>query len=141
MWVINNAVLLLGILLWSNNNNAGAFQPTPNSNKKKWSSVACHMSAQKEGSRRAFLAGVAAAVALPGMALADGTTTLHIVDYPKKGACGQANVPEAGVFFAKKLGSMVEGACAVDGYTVSQGTAPGIKEKDQKRTYEIYGKE
>lgn len=67
---------------------------------------------------------------------------LHIVDYPKSGSCGQANdVPSNGVFFAKKFGGLVDGSCATEGYSIAEGTANGLNEKDQQRTYEIYGKE
>ena len=68
-------------------------------------------------------------------------TTLHIVDYPVKGSCGEGKVPEAGVFFAKNLGGMVDGSCASVGYSVPQGTAQGTGDKDKQRTFDIYGKE
>ena len=96
-----------------------------------------------EGQRRAILAAVLTSVAAPLVAGAgdDAPTTLHIVNYPKEGSCGQADVPPTGVFFAKNLGGMVEGPCSKDGYTVPEGTASGIRDKDKERTYEIYGKE
>ena len=83
--------------------------------------------------------------AIPKSARADDskatTTTLHIVDYPVEGKCGQANVPEKGVFFAKSLGGMVDGPCSVEGYSVANGTSNGVKDKDKERVYDIYSKE
>jgi uncharacterized low-complexity protein len=70
----------------------------------------------------------------------EATTTLHILDYPIQGKCGEAKVPENGVFFAKTFGSLVEGSCPAEGYTNDEGEASGTGEKDKKRTYNIYGK-
>ncbi|KAL3942161.1 MAG: hypothetical protein SGBAC_003586 [Bacillariaceae sp.] len=70
----------------------------------------------------------------------DALTTLHINNYPIDGKCGEAKVPEAGVFFAKTFGKLEDGSCAAEGYTVDEGTANGTGEKDAKRTYSIYGK-
>ena len=73
------------------------------------------------------------------------TTTpppLHKVDYPVPGKCGQADgVPDNAVFFVKTFGGFTDGACAVEGYTVNQGTAKGTGDKDKERVYAIYGKE
>lgn len=101
--------------------------------------------------RRDFLAATFAAVSttlfVPPVAMADddsgggGITTLHILDYPVQGKCGQAAVPEKGVFFAKTFGKLVDGSCATEGYTNEEGTANGTGEKDKERTYNIYGKE
>jgi hypothetical protein len=92
--------------------------------------------------RSAILTAAVTALVAPLAAMADDPpTTLHIVDYPKQGSCGQADVPPAGVFFAKNLGGMVDGPCSREGYTVPQGTENGIKEKDKQREYQIYGKE
>lgn len=97
--------------------------------------------------RRAVLTAAATALlttTAPMAAVAGddtASTTLHIVGYPKEGQCGQADVPSAGVFFAKNLGGMIDGPCSKDGYAVPEGTANGIKEKDKERIYEIYGKE
>ena len=55
--------------------------------------------------------------------------------------CGEADVPEKGVFFVKTLGGFSEGSCAESGYTVSEGTANGTGEKDKDKTYDIYSKE
>lgn len=97
--------------------------------------------------RRALLGAVMSActVFAPSLgALADdedeSNTTLHIVDYPVQGKCGEAQVPEKGVFFAKTFGGLVEGSCSADGYTSDEGTANGTGDKDKKRTYSIYGK-
>lgn len=78
--------------------------------------------------------------AIVNAAESDGSTVLHIVDYPVKGKCGQADVSEKGAFFAKQFGGMVDGSCDTEGYSVGDGKANGIKEKDQQREYEIYEK-
>lgn len=108
-----------------------------------------------EVNRRGFLKSGAAAAAVVAFgsispaALADDSsggddsapkTTLHIVDYPVQGSCGEGDVPAAGVFFAKNLGGMSDGSCASVGYTVPQGTAQGTGDKDKQRTFNIYGK-
>lgn len=73
---------------------------------------------------------------------ATSTTTLHKLNYPVDGKCGQADgVPEKAVFFVKTLGGFQDGSCATDGYTVAAGTAQGTGEKDQQRVYAIYGKQ
>ena len=92
--------------------------------------------------RRAFLATAASAFAF-GMPLASHADdeTFHRIDYPVAGKCGQAEVPENAVFFVKTFGGFTEGSCAVEGYTVAEGTANGTGEKDKQRTYNIYGKE
>eukprot|EP00980_Cylindrotheca_fusiformis_P001424 scaffold345_cov134-Cylindrotheca_fusiformis.AAC.35 len=97
--------------------------------------------------RRDFLGAVfsASAVFAPSFrALADEETenaaTLHIVDYPIPGKCGEAKVPEKGIFFAKTFGGLVDGSCSTEGYKNDEGTANGTGEKDKKRTYSIYGK-
>ena len=74
---------------------------------------------------------------MPSVALAD---TLHKIDYPIEGKCGQAEVPENAVFFVKQFGGFTDGSCATEGYTVEDGTANGTGEKDKERTYEIYTK-
>lgn len=67
---------------------------------------------------------------------------LHRIDYPKQGACGEADVPEKGrVLRQKTLGGFSDGACAAAGYPVKQGTANGTGEKDKEKTYDIYSKE
>ena len=130
-----------------------AFQPTTANTVRQTLAIFASAEMQEEvvnQQRRALLLSAASlAVFFPLSALADdqekdastSTTVLHIVDYPKSGSCGQANVPSNGVFFAKKFGGLVDGSCATEGFSVAEGTANGIKEKDQQRTYEIYGKE
>ena len=97
------------------------------------------------GERRDFLTTALATTAVifsPSMAMADedSTTTLHILDYPVQGNCGEAKVSEKGVFFAKTFGKLVDGSCATEGYTNAEGSANGTGEKDSQRTYDIYGK-
>ena len=75
---------------------------------------------------------------LPLAASADAV--LHIVDYPKKGSCGEALVPDKGVPFVKAFGGMSDGGCAAAGYTKKEGTANGTGDKDKDRIYDIYGK-
>ena len=89
--------------------------------------------------RRAFFAAAAATLAMgvPSFALAD---TLHKMDYPVAGKCGQAEIPDNVVFIVKQLGGFQDGSCAVEGYTVEEGTAKGTGEKDKERDYSIYGK-
>lgn len=128
------------LLLWSIlGHQTLAFTPQLSSTKK------CHRDvSMKAINRRRQLVAAAAAVLISPVSkawAADGEKTLHIVDYPIKGKCGQAEVPEAGVFFAKNLGGMVEGSCVTDGYTTKEGTASGITDKDKQRTFYIYGKE
>ena len=100
--------------------------------------------------RRAFLIQAAVAalpfvagMAVPPKALADdgdGKATVHKVDYPIVGKCGQAAVPEKVVPIVKSFYGFQEGACQVDGYAVDQGTAKGTGDKDKERDYAIYGK-
>lgn len=97
------------------------------------------------GERRDFLTTALATTAVifsPSMVMADedATTTLHILDYPVQGKCGEAKVSEKGVFFAKTFGKLVDGSCATEGYTNAEGKANGTGEKDSQRTYDIYGK-
>ncbi len=92
-------------------------------------------------SRRAILSSAAAAtlLGLPVVATA-ADSVLHIVDYPKKGACGEALVPEKGVPFVKTFGGMSDGGCAAAGYPNKEGSANGTGDKDKDRTYDIYTK-
>lgn len=96
--------------------------------------------------RRDFFAAASMSCVLPFFlpsqpAFADDEgTTLHILNYPIEGKCGEAKVPENGVFFAKTFGKLEDGSCAAEGYTVDEGTTNGTGEKDQKRIYNIYGK-
>jgi uncharacterized low-complexity protein len=105
------------------------------------------MAPASSNGRREFLAAAVSASAIfaPSLAaLADeedaATTTLHILDYPIQGKCGEAKVPEKGVFFAKTFGNLVEGSCPAEGYMNDEGKANGTGDKDQKRIYNIYGK-
>ena len=104
-------------------------------------------SSENRSRRRDFLATATlslGSIFFPSLpAFADGddsSTTLHILNYPIDGKCGEAQVPEAGVFFAKTFGKLEDGSCAAEGYTVDEGTANGTGEKDSKRTYSIYSK-
>eukprot|EP00526_Cylindrotheca_closterium_P022212 CAMPEP_0113639786 /NCGR_PEP_ID=MMETSP0017_2-20120614/20880_1 /TAXON_ID=2856 /ORGANISM="Cylindrotheca closterium" /LENGTH=119 /DNA_ID=CAMNT_0000551033 /DNA_START=109 /DNA_END=468 /DNA_ORIENTATION=+ /assembly_acc=CAM_ASM_000147 len=105
------------------------------------------MESNENPGRRDFLAaatmslGAAFLPTLPAFADDDeAVTTLHILNYPIDGKCGEAKVPEGGVFFAKTFGKLEDGSCAAEGYAVDEGTANGTGEKDSKRTYGIYGK-
>jgi hypothetical protein len=94
--------------------------------------------AQADGRREFLTATVGAALfGMPTVSLAD---TLHRVDYPIPGKCGQAEVPENAAFFVKQFGGFKEGSCAVEGYEADEGTAKGTGEKDKERDYTIYGK-
>ena len=44
----------------------------------------------------------------------EATVTLHIVDYPKAGACGEVQTTEQKAFFAKKFGGLQDGSCSVE---------------------------
>jgi len=108
--------------------------------------------------RRDFLAGggAAAAAALsflfvsPSLALADDdndddddedapkATTVHKIDYPIAGKCGEASVPEKVAPLVKTFGGFKDGACKVDGFATADGTANGTGEKDKERTYSIF---
>ena len=91
--------------------------------------------------RFVLLAALPAAAALPrNAAHAADFVPLHRIDYPKQGMCGEADVPEKGVFFVKTLGGFSDGTCAAAGYPVKQGTANGTGEKDKEKTYDIYSK-
>ncbi|CAB9500029.1 expressed unknown protein [Seminavis robusta] len=92
-------------------------------------------------SRRDFLAA-ASLLLWPTTAFADddATATIHKVDYPVDGKCGQADVPEKVVGLVKTFGGFKDGSCSTEGYTAAQGTASGTGEKDSKRTYDIYEK-
>ena len=67
--------------------------------------------------------------------------TLHIVDYPKTGSCGQVETTEKKAFFAKKFGGLKDGECSVEGYTSSEGKENGTNDKDKDKEYSIFGKE
>ena len=96
------------------------------------------MHAPQISRRRALVAAAVVAGAAPHRARAD--EVLHIIDYPVKGACGEALVPDKGVPFAKAFGGLSEGSCASEGYATQQGSAPGTKDKDKDRSYSIYVK-
>ena len=88
--------------------------------------------------RRATFAAVGAVVAKPLAAKAD--EILHIVDYPKPGACGEAMIPDKAVPFVKAFGGFSDGSCVSAGYETRDGTAKGTGEKDKDREYDIYVK-
>ena len=88
--------------------------------------------------RRAVLASLPLVIAAPRTAVAD--EVLHIIDYPQKGACGEALVPDAGVPFVKAFGGFSDGTCAAAGYPNKEGTASGTGDKDKDREYTIYSK-
>ena len=75
------------------------------------------------------------------MAADDDQVTIHIVDYPKPGSCGEVVTTEKKAFFAKQFGGLKDGRCSVEGYTVSEGTENGKNDKDKDKEYAIYGKE
>jgi hypothetical protein len=67
--------------------------------------------------------------------------TLHILDYPKEGSCGEMQVPKAITFLAKTFGgAFQDGPCSLDGYILDQGTAMGTKKQDKEKTYKVFGK-
>ena len=76
---------------------------------------------------------------MPLAAVADDVQ-LHFIDYPKKGSCGEAMVPEKGAFFAKQFGGAQEGSCESAGYPNKEGTANGTGDKDSDKEYDIYSK-
>ena len=88
--------------------------------------------------RRMAIVGVLPIFTAPLAARAD--EVLHILDYPKKGSCGEALIPDKGVPFVKAFGGFSDGSCAAAGYGVKEGEQNGTGEKDKDRTYEIYGK-
>ena len=89
-------------------------------------------------SRRSAIIGALPILAAPLAAQAD--EVLHIVDYPKKGSCGEALIPDKGVPFVKAFGGFSSGDCASVGYTEKEGEENGTGEKDKERTYTIYGR-
>ena len=68
------------------------------------------------------------------------TKTLHIVDYPIEGSCGEMQVPKKVAFLAKMLGGYKDGECSLEGYGVEEGTALGTKKQDSDKAYTIYGR-
>lgn len=70
-------------------------------------------------------------------------STLHIMDYPREGACGEMRVPKKVAFLAKMFGrgGYVDGCCSLEGYTVEEGTLQGTRKRDKDKTYTIYGRE
>merc|ERR1719409_1373711 len=52
---------------------------------------------------------------------AEGTVTIHKVDYPKKGDCGQTTVDAASAHWPEQFGKFVAGACSSAGYSVADG--------------------
>ena len=69
----------------------------------------------------------------------DPTATVHKVDYPVEGKCGQAEVPERVAGLVKSFGGFKDGSCATEGYSTAEGMANGTGDKDQERVYSIYG--
>jgi hypothetical protein len=66
------------------------------------------------------------------------TSTIHKLNYPVVGKCGQANVPTSVVGLVKTFGGFQDGTCAMEGFAEPQGTALGTGDKDQQRTYSIF---
>ena len=95
--------------------------------------------APRAPTRRAILRALPL-VAIPLAATADDEV-LHVIDYPEKGKCGEALVPEKGVPFVKMFGGFGEGSCKDAGYPDKIGEAKGTGDKDEDRTYEIYAKD
>merc|ERR1719380_544554 len=52
---------------------------------------------------------------------AEGTVTIHKVDYPKEGDCGQTTVDAASAHWPEQFGKFVAGACSSAGYSVADG--------------------
>lgn len=79
----------------------------------------------------------------PAAALAadDDKVTLHIMDYPRAGSCGETETTEKKAFFAKQFGGLKDGGCSVEGYTVMEGTENGKNDKDKDKEYSVYSKE
>ena len=139
-------ILVLSVLL---SELVGAFSPArPLRFQQALLTVKAVANSQDEG-RRDFLAASASAVLIllpTTMARAAdddddaATATVHKVDYPIAGKCGQAQVPTKVVGLVKTFGGFQDGQCAADGYATPEGTASGTTDKDQQRTYNVYGK-
>ena len=90
-------------------------------------------------SRRAAVLGALPLLMTPLAVRAD--EVLHIVDYPKKGSCGEALIPDKALPFVKTFGGFSSGSCASVGYGTKEGTESGTGDKDRDRTYDIYSKD
>lgn len=89
-------------------------------------------------SRRTAFVCVIPVFATPLTAKAD--EVLHIFDYPKPGACGEALIPDKAVPFVKAFGGFSGGSCASAGFGTKDGTANGTGDKDKDREYDVYVK-
>lgn len=95
-------------------------------------------------SRREYFVATTTALLFPWPAMAEdadtSVVTVHKLNYPVAGKCGQANVPASVVGLVKTFGGFQDGTCATEGFSEPQGTSFGTGDKDQQRTYSIYAK-
>ena len=78
------------------------------------------------------------------VAAIDTNVTIHKVDYPVKGECGQFDMPSKEAHFPVTLGGFKMGDCSVDGYTVANGTkhecSPKVLGKQWCADFELFAK-
>ena len=83
-----------------------------------------------------------AATALPTI---DTNVTIHKIDYPVKGNCGEFDMPSKEAHFPVTLGGFKMGDCSVDGYTIANGTkhecSPKVLGKQWCADFELFAKE
>ena len=74
----------------------------------------------------------------------DTNVTIHKIDYPVKGDCGQFDMPSKEAHFPVTLGGFKMGACSVDGYTIANGTkhecSPKVLGKQWCADFELFAK-
>ena len=75
--------------------------------------------------------------------LDDTNVTIHKVDYPVTGNCGQFDMPSKEAHFPVTLGGFKMGDCSIDGYTIANGTkhecSPKVLGKQWCADFELFG--
>ena len=74
--------------------------------------------------------------------LDDTNVTIHKVDYPVTGECGQFDMPSKEAHFPVTLGGFKMGDCSIDGYTIANGTkhecSPKVLGKQWCADFELF---
>ena len=52
----------------------------------------------------------------------DGNVTIHKLNWPASGQCGEMSLPAKSAGFPEKFGGFTAGSCSEAGYTTSAGT-------------------
>merc|ERR1712195_225771 len=83
-------------------------------------------------------------VAATALLTIDTNVTIHKIDYPVKGNCGEFDMPSKEAHFPVTLGGFKMGDCSVDGYTIANGTkhecSPKVLGKQRCADFELFAK-